>query len=189
MFEHLVSITNKLQLFLRILKWFYQISNLSQAHADGPWYCKDVRLTHIQLLNNKFLFWSLLSPHKFWALSISALCIYNFVCVCVWHAHMCIPHYRTNCEYPSLLLHAKISVNHFFSMLHLNYSHSSQFSHSTAESHLWINHEWPTVRTGQNGSIFCGHSVTWQTFIVPDSYLGIICQQRQRVQSLCNWYW
>ena len=101
MFEHLVSISNELQLFFRILKWFHLISNLSQIHIDGLWHCKDTCPTH-RCLTKKSMFWSLLPPHEVWALSFSAPVHIN-MCVYVWG---CIPLYRANCECPSLFLHA-----------------------------------------------------------------------------------
>ena len=51
-FEHLVTIGNKMQRYLRILQWFCIISNLRQSHFDDPWPCKDACPTNCCLTIN-----------------------------------------------------------------------------------------------------------------------------------------
>jgi hypothetical protein len=50
MFEHLVSVGNKLQLFFRILQWFCLFSNLNQTPYDNLWHCKDAHPTYSCLI-------------------------------------------------------------------------------------------------------------------------------------------
>lgn len=52
--------------------------------------------------------------------------------------------------------------------------------------YLWVNDERPTIRICENDSIFCGHSVRREPFIVPDGNGGIISEQLDGVQVMSD---
>jgi hypothetical protein len=59
----------KIQLFFRIIQWFWLISNLIQTHFDGPWHCKDALLTCSCLKINLCFGPPPPSPHEVWSWS------------------------------------------------------------------------------------------------------------------------
>ena len=42
---------------------------------------------------------------------------------------------------------------------------------------LWVNHQRPLDRLGEDGGILSGHRVAWKSFIVPSGYSCIVGQK------------